>query len=170
MINSKKSLKTNPFQETLNMSMCGPASLKIVFAYYNLEKTEEELARLCNTNNSFGTNEVNLRKVAKHFGFNVVIKNNSSLKDIEHWITLGVPVIVDWFTRGRCDYTDSSIADGHYSVVDGIDNKYIYLQDPEIGKIRRLELDDFMKVWFDFSGEYINKSNLIIRQLIAIYK
>lgn len=39
-------LKLKPFQETLNASMCGPASLKIVLNYYGVEATEKELARL----------------------------------------------------------------------------------------------------------------------------
>ena len=42
----KKTLKIKPFQETLNASMCGPASLKIVLKYYGIEVTEKELARL----------------------------------------------------------------------------------------------------------------------------
>jgi len=62
------------------------------------------------------------------------------------------------------------MADGHYSVVCGIDATYIYLQDPEIGKIRKIEKNDFKRVWFDFSGEFINNENLVVRQLIAVYR
>lgn len=80
-----------------------------------------------------------------------------------------MPVIVDWFTRGRQDYTDSEVADGHYSVVIGLDDEHIYLQDPEIGGERKIKRDDFMKVWFDFTGHQIEANELIVRQLIAIY-
>ena len=31
-------LPVKPFQETLHQSMCGPASLKMVFDYYGIEK------------------------------------------------------------------------------------------------------------------------------------
>jgi predicted double-glycine peptidase len=54
--------------------------------------------------------------------------------------------------------------------VAGLDNKYVYLQDPEIGKIRKLKREYFMMVWFDFKGKYIKPNELIIRQIIAIYK
>ena len=48
---------------------------------------------------------------------------------------------------------------------------YIYLQDPEIGKVRKLAKDDFLRVWFDYSGEALNSSKqMIIRQSIAVYK
>lgn len=52
----------------------------------------------------------------------------------------------------------------------GLDDKFIYLQDPEIGKIRKIKRSDFMRVWFDFKGEYLKPNELIVRQLIAVYK
>ena len=143
-------LKVKPFQETLQADMCGPASLKIVLDYYGIEKLEKELAKLCKIKKGLGWNDKDIKKVAEKLGFKVEIKNNSSFKDIEKWLKKGAPVIVDWFTRGR--------------------NEFIYVQDPEIGKIRKIKRDDFMRVWFDFSGEYIKVEELIVRQIIAIYK
>ena len=82
-----------------------------------------------------------------------------------------MPVIVNWFTRGRSDYGDSQVPDGHYSVVVGLDKANIYLQDPEIGKMRTLDRDDFMRVWFDFKPAYISSwEDMIIRQVIAVYR
>ena len=163
-------LKIKSFQETLHADMCGPASLKIVLNYYGIVKSEKELVKLCKTKKGLGWDDKDIKKVVEKLGFKVVIKNNSSFKDIEKWLKRGVPVIVDWFTRGRNDYPESETADGHYSVVCGLDDKFIYLQDPEIGKIRKIKRDDFMRVWFDFSGKYIKAEELIVRQIIAIYK
>ncbi|MDD3607540.1 MAG: cysteine peptidase family C39 domain-containing protein [Candidatus Moranbacteria bacterium] len=166
----KKMLKIKPFQETLNAGMCGPASLKILLSYYGIEKSEKELAKLCGTKKDLGTDDQGIKKAAESLGFKVRIKNNSSFKDIEKWLDKKVPVIVNWFTRGRVDYTDSDVADGHYSVVCGLDDNNIYLQDPETGKMRKLDKEDFMTVWFDFTGRYIKSDELIIRQIIAIYR
>lgn len=163
-------LKVKSFQETLCAGMCGPASLKILLSYYRVEKSEKELAKLCGAKKDLGTDDQEIKKAAESLGFNVKIKNNSSFKDIEGWLDKGVPVIVDWFTRGRVDYTDSDVSDGHYSVVCGLDDKNIYLQDPEIGSMRKLDKEDFMTVWFDFTGKYIKANELIIRQIIAIYR
>ncbi len=163
-------LQVKPFQETLHQSMCGPASLKMVFDYYGIDKTEQEIAKLCGTTEDLGTDDKGIKKAAESLGFKVEIKNNSTFEDIKYWLDKRVPVIVNWFTRGRADYDDSQVADGHYSVVVGLDNEYIYIQDPEIGRLRKIERADFMKVWFDFSGEYIKSDELIIRQIIAIYK
>ncbi len=166
----KKFLNIKPYQETLNASMCGPASLKIVLSYYGIDKSENELAKLCGTNEDLGTDDQGIRNAAESLGFKVAIKNNSNIEDIEEWLQKDIPVIVNWFTRGRIDYTDEDVADGHYSVVEGIDEDYICLQDPEIGGRRKLEKEDFMTVWFDFTGKYIKPDELIIRQIIAIYK
>lgn len=166
----KTMLNVKPFQETLHAGMCGPASLKIVLDYYGLVKSEQELAELTGTTSGLGTDEKGIARVAESLEFKVVIKNESDFSDIGEWLTKGVPVIVDWFTRGREDYPPSEMADGHYSVVVGLDDGFIYLQDPEIGGLREIARDDFMKVWFDFSGEYIKADEIIIRQFIAIYK
>lgn len=166
----KKILPVKSFQETLSAGMCGPASLKIVLAYYGIEKTEQKLFEMCGTEKGLGTDDQGLKKAAEQLGFKVKIKNKSSFKDIERWLDKKVPVIVNWFTRGRMDYTDSDVADGHYSVVVGLYDDHIYLQDPEIGSMRKLDKEDFMTVWFDFTGKHIKPDELIIRQIIAIYR
>ncbi len=163
-------LPVKPFQETLHQSMCGPATLKMVFDYYGIEKSEAEIAKLCGVTESLGTDDKRIKQATESLGLKAEIKNKSTFEDIQYWLDKKVPVIVNWFTRGRADYDDSEVADGHYSPVVGLDEEYIYIQDPEIGKLRKIGRDDFMRVWFDFKGEYIDPNELIIRQIIAIYK
>ena len=163
-------LPVKPFQETLFKNVSGPASLKMVFDYYGIEKSESEIATMCKVDENLGIDDKAIKRVAEELGFRVEIKNNSTFEDIQSWLDKKVPVIVNWFTRGRGDYDDSQVADGHYSVVVGLDDEFIYLQDPEIGKLRKIERDDFMKVCFDFTGEYIKSDELTIRQIIAITK
>lgn len=164
-------LDIKPFQETLHKGYCGPASLKIVLAYYGVDKPEEELAKMCNVSEDLGTDDKSIKNAAETLGFKAEVKNFSTFEDIQGWLEKGVPVIVDWFTRGRSDYSDSEVADGHYSVVMGLDDENIYLQDPEIGKMRTISREDFLRVWFDFTSEIIGSwDDMVIRQLIAVYK
>ncbi len=163
-------LPLKQFQETLHSGVCGPASLKIILAYYGIEKMESELAESCNIDNNLGVSAEDICRIAHDLGLHTIIKNKSSFDDIEEWLMKDIPVIVDWFTRGRCDYDDGAVADGHYSVVMGLDDTFIYLQDPEIGSMRKITKEDFMTVWFDFSGKIIKSDELIIRQMIVIQK
>ena len=163
-------LDVKPFQETLHGDMCGPATLKIILGYYGVDKTEKELAKIAGWKKGLGIDDKGMKKVAEKLGFKVVIKDNSSFRDIQKWLDREVPIIVNWFSRGRNDYSESEMADGHYSVVMGLDDSFIYLQDPELGAMRKIERNNFMRVWFDFKGEYIKPKDLIIRQAIAIHK
>ncbi len=169
-MNNNNLLAVKPFQETLRGGYCGPASLKMVLEYWGINKSEEEVAIVCNRDPELGTDENAIKKAAESYGLKVEIENNASFDSIQNWLNRRVPVIVNWFTRGRSDYGDQEVPDGHYSIVVGLDDEYIYLQDPEIGGLRKLERDDFMCVWFDFKPAYITSWNdMIIRQLIAVY-
>lgn len=163
-------LKIKSFQETLNVGMCGPASLKIVLGFYGIERTEKDLAKLAGWDKRLGVDGAGIKKAAEKSGFKVKIKNNSNFREIGKWLKRGVPVIVNWFTGGRSDRSHSETPDGHYSVAAGLDKKFIYLQDPEIGTMRMIKRYDFMRVWFDFRGDRLKKDELIVRQIIVIYK
>jgi len=166
-----KCLDIRPFQETLGGGYCGPASLKMIMDYYGVEKSEEELAVMCNRDPDLGVDDKAIKKTAEKLGFKVEIQNHSSLDHISEWLNKKTPVIVNWFTKGRCDYPEDEVADGHYSVVIGLDNEFVYLQDPEVGRMRKIDRKDFYRVWFDFSSENINKwEDMIIRQIIVVYR
>ena len=141
--------------------MCGPASLKMILEYFGVEKSEKELGRLTYCVLSRGTKAENIVSTAKRLGFNALIKDRANFNDIKKYLAQEIPVIVDWFSKDE----------GHYSVAVGIDKKNIYLQDPEIGGIRKLPIEIFQRVWFDFPGKFIkSKDVLILRRLIVIRK
>ena len=109
-----KNLGIQTFQETLHQSLCGPASLKIVLDFYGEQKTESEVATLCNWDMNYGVDAINIKQAAEFLGYKVEIINESSFEEIERWLDKKVPLIVNWFTRGRYDYPESDVADGHY--------------------------------------------------------
>jgi predicted double-glycine peptidase len=164
-------LPVKPFQETLNRGFCGPATIKMILDYYGIEKTEDELAILTNKSDELGITDQDTKRALESFGFKVEIINYANFEDIKAWLDKDVPVIVDWFTRGRNDGNEDEMADGHYSVAVGLDEKYIYLQDPEVGRIRKILKKDFLRVWFDFLPNHIEKwEDMVIRQIIVAYK
>lgn len=165
-------LDVQPFQETLNMAYCGPACLVIILRYFGEpDVSEKELAIKCNTKREHGTWGKDLKVGAESMGFKVELKDEATFEDIEEWLKKGVPPIVNWFTPGRTDYhPDFLYPEGHYSVVCGLDEQYIYLQDPEIGGMRNIPRDTFMGIWFDYEGGLMTKETLTPRRLIAIYK
>lgn len=153
-------LNVKPFRQS--SGYCGPACLKMVLEYYGIKKSESELAKLSGCTSHKGVGVEGLLKAAKALGFKSSFKDFSDIQDIRKYvIDKKIPVIVDWFS------TD----DGHYSVVVGIDKNNIYLQDPELGGLRTIDIPTFKRIWFDFISDFLrSKDDMIIRRMIAIYK
>jgi len=152
-------IRIKSFRQT--KGYCGPASLKMVLGYYGVNKSEAALAELSGATRSRGVDAKGLLRAAGKLGFRASVKDYANIGDIKRNIQRNIPVIVDWFSQDE----------GHYSVAVGLDKRYIYLQDPEIGKIRKFSLEVFKRVWFDFPGRSLYpRKNPIIRRIIIIKK
>lgn len=154
-----KFLDVKPFRQS--PGFCGPASLKMVLEYYGVERTEKEIGQLSKCTREKGTSAKNLIKAAEKLGFKAHIEDNSNINRIKYFLDNKIPVIVDWFSHDE----------GHYSVSIGLDDKNIYLQDPELGAIRTLDRQTFFRVWFDFPKSHIRTpKDIILRRIIIIEK
>lgn len=150
-------IRLTPYRES--PGLCGVASLKMVLDYYGIEQSEAELARLAGSSETHGTSAEGLIAAAKTLGFEGFVLDLATFADIERYIGAETPVIVDWFSQD----------DGHYSVVVGLDEKNIYLEDPELGHQRSLTRETFFRVWFDFPGDYLtSRDDLILRRIIVL--
>jgi ABC-type bacteriocin/lantibiotic exporter with double-glycine peptidase domain len=152
-------LPVKPYRQS--PGQCGAACLKMVLSYYGIEKPEKAIVKLTKGSTAKGTSARQLVVAARKLGLRGSVKDDSSLREIAAFLKAGIPVIVDWF----------SADDGHYSVVVGLDRKHIYLQDPEIGHLRTMSRETFLRVWFDFPGRFMKeRSDLILRGMIVIRK
>ncbi|MFA5185473.1 MAG: cysteine peptidase family C39 domain-containing protein [Patescibacteria group bacterium] len=134
-------LNLNPFRQS--GAYCGPASLKILFDYYGENFSEKELGELCNTTFELGTNHLNITEAVKKLGYTPETKEIGTTDDLKKYIQRGIPIVVGWW----------STEESHFSVVYGIDDKYIYLMDPELDEGKRtMSLEEWNKVWFDYES------------------
>ena len=69
-----KILDIKPFQEKLYYSYCGPATLKILFSYYGIDKTEKELAKISGWNKVLGIDDMGMKKAAEKLKITVAIR------------------------------------------------------------------------------------------------
>jgi ABC-type bacteriocin/lantibiotic exporter with double-glycine peptidase domain len=170
-------LNVNPFQETLGVGVCAPATLKMLLTFFNLngqELSDLELAKVCGTDPHVGTTNRQMIEAAEKFGLKCEEKYNASFEDIDKALNRGNPVVVDYFTPGRTDRGLGEMPDGHYSICVDLDEKYIYLQDPEIGGLRKILREDFLRVWFDFedleNNFIVDVKNIYLRYMIEVSK
>lgn len=162
-------LKITPFKQS-DSSRCGPAAVKMVLDYYGIYASEEEICNRCHWTYERGCTNTQMKMAIESYGLEAKIYNNSTLEDIQYWLKQDIPVIVDWFTPG----VNPGLADmpnGHSSVVVHIDSEYVHLMDPEIGKVRKIPREEFMRVWFDWEHTLTIQSwgDLVLRQAMIVY-
>ena len=160
-------LATGNFRQS--RAMCGPACLKIVFRFFGRQVSGRQIAKACRTSSNTGTTGSNLVKAAQRFGFDAELVDHSDFRTIAKWLRMGVPVIVDWMSTISSGRGCAPMACGHYSVVCGLDSEYIVLQDPAIGRRRRVSRSSFLRVWYDFKLLFPKTADdLIIRRAIVV--
>lgn len=167
-------LPVQPFQETLHVGACAPATLKMLLMYWDLpgkEKRDIDFFEALHHTPELGVDDETFVNALPGFGLEAAVKEYATFDDIKEWLDKKVPVVVDWFTPGRLDRADGEMPDGHYSIVVGLDDSNIYMQDPETGGLRTIARKDFYRVWFDFKQNNITSwDDMVIRWMAAVYK
>lgn len=154
-----------PFKQS-DSSRCGPAAVRMVLDYYGIDTTEEELCNRCKWTYEEGCDDEGMKEAIESYGLGCEILNFRTLEDIKYWVKHHVPIIVDWFSGGP-----GEMPNGHSSVVVEMDREKIYLMDPEIGQVRGVLKEDFLRVWFDWkkTAKIETWDNMVIRQIIIVF-
>ncbi len=118
---------------------CGPASLRMVFAFFNKNENEKNISIVAKTEKLYGTCRIHIVQTARDFGFRVHTDSRSSISKIEKFLVKDFPVIVR--------YHDQEEDEAHYAVVYGRKNGYLYLRDPWFGPNFRISEKEFLTRW-----------------------
>ncbi len=129
---------------------CGASALRSVLHYFGIEKSEEEIRKVADTNEKDGTRTKNIIKAARHYGLETKAKYNMDEQDLKDWLDEKKPVIVCFQAWGSPKHYKTKDS-GHYAVVIGYDEKNVYFQDPSIKEKARgyLSWKAFIKRWHD---------------------
>lgn len=134
---------------------CGAASMQAVLAYYGMDSYEADLRVMLKTAPNHGTYPWDMVAAAKQLGFEAEWKENLTFDDIKTSLQQGIPVITDSQRfRGTDGTFENNWDSGHYMVAIGIDDQYIYLEDPDLlGSRLKMTRSDFEKSWHDYETE-----------------
>jgi predicted double-glycine peptidase len=136
-----------------NAYSCGAACLMQILSYYNkFDGNESELSKELKTNHQSGTSPENIVKIANKYGLESFVKENCTIQDLKGFVASKTPVILSyqaWSDDDREPWSEEQ-DDGHYSVLIGIDDKNIYINDPSLlNKKGYLPIEEFKERWHD---------------------
>ncbi len=137
---------------------CGAAALQAVLSYWGKDLDERDLIQLLRTSPETGTYVGDIVRVARMLGFAAEMHEHVTLSELHSVLKNGISVIVcgqAWRSREDSDRAvQEDWENGHYVVVLGMDEKYVYYQDPFIkrgkGFVTHRKFDES---WHSVRGE-----------------
>ena len=130
---------------------CGPGTLRTILKFYGINVSEKELVVEGEIEEN-GTSHAQMKLLARKYNFSFYSKSNATIDNLKKYLKRKVPVIVDY------QLGQNSGNNGHYSVVYGIDDEYVYLADPsnyiegdnkKFSTNTKIQIDKFLENWWD---------------------
>lgn len=151
-------LSTVPDVRQSTTYSCGAAALQAVLNYYGLYKRERALMDMLKTSEDKGTSPDNIVRVAKELGLQADPRENVTYEDLIKAYREGIPVIcaIQAWTSAPPEKRvwTADWEDGHYVIVIGADEQFVYLEDPSLlGTRGIIPKQEFLDRWHDYTGE-----------------
>lgn len=138
-----------PYYKQKTSYTCGPAALRMVFAYFNKRVPEHSLAKKMRASTTRGTTHQAMIRTARQTGFYVYVNPHATFEELVFLLAWRYPVIIN--------YTEPSGNIGHYAVVTGITKKRVILHDPWNGNRFILSRRSFLARWYDMLPRSISE-------------
>lgn len=142
-------MKIKPIKQKDSMS-CGPAAIKMAVDYFDIQISLNEINKISGYKKIGGLYNKGLIKTLKVLGLKTKILNNSTWADLIRYNKPNNVIIVSWMLKGYI---------GHFSVIDRVNAKTVYLAEPESGKIIKLDKLVFLRLWFDYDPKWYPEKN-----------
>jgi len=148
---------TLPKQYFQTFNNCGPATLSMTLAYYQIDQSQQVIGdKLRPYQNPQGNNDIKsvsmdkLAKYAEELNLEAVHLVNGDIEIIKFLVSNNIPVITRTLLTA-----DSDI--GHYRIIIGYDdlNKEIIQSDSYQGADLHYSYDEFFRMWEPYGYEYL---------------
>jgi len=151
---------------------CGVASMQSLFCYFGDEWREDNLAKELGSGEEWGTGVDNIISFAKKQGYTANMVTDMTKDELRTHIDEGHPVLVAyqaWTDAQPPVNWKDDWEDGHYSLIIGMDDNYVFLMDPStLGRYTYIPVEEFVDRWHDSDGKDAKK--IFIHLGVVIYK
>lgn len=133
-----------PFYSQETDYSCGPAALRMMLAFYNIIKTEQELIEKAQTSFEGTCNDV-LAETASQFRM-CIVQTDLALKTVFRCVDTNTPMLINYI---------NPVNDiGHFAVVVGYSDTHVFLNDPKNGEGYGVEHGHFEERWRSGDGQH----------------
>jgi len=155
-------MKIKPIKQR-GSSSCGPACIKMAISYFNLPVSLNKINSVSKYHKKGGLYNQDLVKTLETLGIKTKVLNNATWSDLINYNKRDNVIIVSWMLKGYI---------GHFSVLDKVTPKAIYLAEPERGKIIKLDKLIFLRLWFDYDPKWYPEKNtdINLRWMVIVSK
>lgn len=144
-----------------NNVACGPTCIFAAAKYLGGKTTFKEIEKVTDYKREGGMTDIGIINACKKLGYKAERHLNCTWEDLSKFNTKNSVCIVSWMKEGY---------KGHVSVLDHADKKYVYLMDPDVGKIIRIAKIPFMRLWMEYDGHWWPRTSkdIHLRSLILV--
>lgn len=128
-----------PYHKQETCWTCGSASTRMILEVCGIKKSEKQVVKLLGTNKIRGTWARLYPQLFDKYKLNYIVMRNAKIEDMKKLMQEGYYILTSYYyPRDKVD---------HFVVVSGIDDNYIYFNDPFFGPEHKYKLTYFQKVW-----------------------
>ncbi len=148
-------------------SACAPTCIEMVLSYFDVPHTIKQISDITDYKKAGGMYNRQVVSALQKFGLKTKVCKETPWETLKESNTPDSVVIVSWMLDGYI---------GHVSVVEKVDQKYIYLAEPTTGKILRIEKFKFLRLWLDYEEQEEvpmypeSKSDIQLRWMVIVTK
>lgn len=145
---------------------CGVASLQAILYYYGLSYREDQLEKMLYATPEKGTNPPKIIQLCRSLGLKVTTHHNMNFDMVKSYLDQKKPILVAYqaWNPKKTSYAQSWL-NGHYSVIVGLIDENVILEDPSLIGLGYITKDDFLTRWHDKDSD----GNKYIRYGMVIY-
>lgn len=148
-----------PMMRQATTYSCGASALQGVLAYWRVyDGRESSLYAPLETSEEHGTEPPKIVEVAKSYGLEAELREGLELVDLEKALPDRWTVILNlqaWRDTDDGTPWKDRWEDGHYVVLIGIDDHYVYVMDPSsLGIYAYLPRAEFVDRWHDYENRH----------------
>ena len=136
-------MKISPIKQR-DANACGPTCVEMVLKYFNIPHSVKQITTVTDYKKEGGMYNKQVVSTLQAFGLKTQCFKNTSWEKLKNLNDSSRVIVVSWMLDGYI---------GHVSVVEKVDEKYIYLAEPTTGKVLKIEKLEFLRLWFDYEAK-----------------